>query len=148
MGVREYIFNLITTDPEMNDLGINADHTFTTHSVDTPQVRPLCILRWQAVNPGLATRATQGSGLSEFPVNQRILQVWVHEDRAIGDFGRIDASLKRLRALLTGVEGVNVGGPDSWLSTIAWEGDSDDLDDDVVGTISRNAQFRLTGSAI
>ena len=136
MSVRSYIFSLITTDPILNELGVNAASTFTTHTVDTPQVRPLCILRWQAVNEGMG------------PVNQRILTVWVHDARNVGDYTRIDRSLKRLRALLTGVEGVRVGDMYEWLSGIRWEGDSDDLDDDALNTITRNAQFRLTGSAI
>lgn len=136
MGAREYIFNLITTDPTLVALGINVDSTFTQHTLDTPQVRPLCILRWQNVVPGMG------------PVNQRLLQVWVHDDLSAGDYARIDASLNRLRTLLTSVAGVNVGPADAWLSAITWEGDSDDLDDDDARTITRNAQFRLTGSAI
>lgn len=148
MSAREYIFNLITTDPELNGYGITRDSTFVTHSVDTPQVRPLCILRWQAVTPGLSQSVRSQGGVRDWPVNQRILTVWVHEDRNMGDYTRIDKSLKRLRALLTGVEGVRVGDTDSWLSTITWEGDSDDLDDDEARTITRNSQFRLTGSAI
>lgn len=150
MSVREYIFGLITSDAELNEYGITVASTFVNHSVDTPQVRPLCILRWQAETPGLpARRATAGAGNTpDWPANQRVLTVWVHEDRNIGDYTRIDKSLKRLRTLLTGVEGVRVGPGDAWLSAITWEGDSDDLDDDEARTITRNAQFRLTGSAI
>lgn len=150
MSVREYIFGLITSDPELNGLGITQDSTFVTHSVDTPQIRPLCILRWQAETPGLPSRrATAGAGsIPNWPVNQRVLTVWVHEDRNMGDYTRIDRSLKRLRTLLTSVEGVHVGPGDTWLTAITWEGDSDDLDDDEARTITRNAQFRLTGSAI
>lgn len=136
MTARSFIYNLITTDPILNQFGINADSTFTQHTIDTPQIRPLCILRWQATNEGVG------------PVNQRILTVWIHDDINVGDYTNIDRSLIRLRALLTSVEGANVGEPDSWLSAIRWEGDSDDLRDDEARTINRNAQFRLTGSAI
>ena len=139
MSVREYIFTLITEDKELNDLGINFDSTFTQHSVDTPQIRPLCILRWGEAPQPL---------VSNFPVNQRVLTVWVHADAAEADYGRIDQALRRLRTLLTNVAGVNVGDAGEWLSAIAWEGDSSDLRDDDAGTIVRNAQFRLTGSAI
>ncbi len=136
MGVREYIYNLLTTDTVLNSLGITGDSTFTTHTVDTPQVRPLMILRWQAVSPGIG------------PVNQRILTVWVHDDRNRGDYDRIDQALRRLRAILDNIVGVNVGEPGAWLSATRWEGDTDDLDDPDMGTISRSSQFRLTGSAI
>jgi hypothetical protein len=147
MTVRDYIFSLITTDSELNELGINANSTFTSNTLDTPQIRPMCILRWQTTNPGLiATR--EGAGVAKFPINQRILTVWIHEDIAKGDYTRIDASLKRLRDLLTGVEGVNVGEVGAWLQGINWEGDSDDLEDVEQRTLTRNAQFRLTGSAL
>lgn len=138
MGVREYLFSLITTDSVLNGIGINSNSTFTTHTIDTPQIRPLCILKWQATQTGLRLS----------PLNQRILQVWVHDAIAVGDYERIDNALKRLRAILTNVEGVNVGGVGNWLSAIEWEGDSDDLRDDEYGTITRNTQYRLTGSAL
>lgn len=139
MGVREFIFNRITTDPVLNSLGINAASTFMSNTMDTQQVRPLCVLNWQAVPAPL---------FSTFPINQRILQVWVHVSLNEGDYGRVDEALRRLRDVLTSVEGVNVGGSDAWLSAIVWEGESDDLRDDEQGTLMRNAQFRLTGSAI
>lgn len=147
MSVRAYIYSLITTDPAMVALGITPDSTFTQHTIDTPQVRPMCILRWQGTTPGIVTTA-EGNGLSDFPVNQRILTVWVHDDKHVGDYTNIDRSLNRLRALLTSVEGIDVGVTGSRLTAINWEGDSQDLSDDDAGTITRNAQFRLTGSAI
>lgn len=145
MSLREFIVSKIVDDSQLALLGFNRDSVFTQHGVDTPQVRPFIILRWQAAITGFTT-ANGGSSFSKFPINQRILQVWVHDKPA--DYALIDQSLKRLRAILTGVEGVNVGSPDEWLHTIAWEGDSDDLSDDEARTITRNAQFRLTGSAI
>lgn len=140
MSLRTYIYNLITTDVELNSLGINGDSTFLNHSVDTPQVRPLCILRWQATNVGLPN-------IEElWPHNQRALQVWIHDSINHGDFDRIDASLFRLRTILTGLQAVHVGIDAEWLSCVYWEGDSDDLRDDDMQTISRNSQFRFTGS--
>ena len=133
MTVRELIFEGITEDPVLNTFGFDADRVFTDHSVDTPQVRPFIVLRWQNVALGLAQ------------VNQRILQVWVHDEPA--DYERIDETLKRLRTLLGSIEAVRIDGGDAGLHTVLWEGDSDDLRDDEAGTITRWAQFRLTGSA-
>lgn len=147
MTVREHIYNLITTDTQLNALGINAASTFTGNTLDTPQIRPFCVLRWSLVNPGLR-QTREGGGLNEFPVNQRILQVWVHDEWNAGDYTRIDRSLFRLRTLLTSVEGAFTGEPGTRLTAINWEGDSEDLSDDMMRTITRNAQFRLTGSAI
>lgn len=147
MGVREYIFGLITGDLQLNALGITSDSTFTRHTVDTPQVRPLCILHFGSTSPGIVT-SQQGVGISKFPIRQRTLTVWVHDELNRGDYDRIDQSLSRVRTLLEAVEGVNVGVPGAWLSAVVWEGESDDLDDDNMRTITRNSQFRLTGSAI
>lgn len=145
MSTRAFVVGKIVDDPLLSSMGFDRDSVFNQHGVDTPQVRPFMVLRWQAAIPAFAT-TNRGSGIRNFPVNQRILQVWVHDVPA--DYSLIDRSLKRLRAILTGVEGVNVGEADSWLHTIVWEGESDDLSDDEVGTITRHAQFRLTGSAI
>lgn len=134
MGAREVIYEFITEDSVLQDLGFGVDSVFTDHTVDTPQVRPLMILRWQNVVVGVG------------PVNQRLLQVWVH-DRP-GDFGAIiDPALRRLRTLLSSLEAVRLDGGAAGLHTVIWEGDSDDLRDDEVGTIARWTQFRLTGSA-
>lgn len=145
MTLREFIVAQIVDDPQLSLLGFNRDSVFTQHGVDTPQIRPFIVLRWQAVITGFTT-AQGGSALANFPINQRVLQVWVHDRPA--DYALIDQSLKRLRVILTGVEGANVGEADDWLHTIVWEGDSDDLSDDEANTITRNSQFRLTGSAI
>jgi len=133
MSARALVFEGITEDSVLNTLGFTVDSVFTDHSVDTPQVRPFMVLRWQNVVVGIA------------PVNQRILQVWVHDEPA--DYERIDAALYRLRTLLGSIEAVRIDGGDAGLHTVIWEGDSDDLRDDEVGTITRWAQFRLTGSA-
>lgn len=133
MSVREIVYEFLSEDAILNTLGFNADNIFTDHSLDTPQVRPLMVLRWQNVAPGLG------------PVNQRILQVWVHDKPA--DYELIDQTLRRLRTLLGSLEAVRVDGGSAGLHTVIWEGDSDDLRDDEVGTITRWTRFRLTGSA-
>jgi hypothetical protein len=133
MTARAVIFELLTEDSVLNSLGFDIDSTFTDHSVDTPQVRPFMILRWQSVAVGIG------------PVNQRLLQVWVHDQPA--DYERIDQTLRRLRTLFGSLEAVRVDGGDAGLHTVLWEGDSDDLRDDEARTITRWAQFRLTGSA-
>jgi hypothetical protein len=130
--VRQLIFSRITSDNELQALGFDQDNVFTTHDLDTPQRRPLMILRWQNVVLGVG------------PVNQRLLQVWVHDRPS--DYERIDQTLKRLRTLISSLEAVRLGNGATGLHTAIWEGDSDDLRDDEVRTITRWGQFRLTGS--
>lgn len=146
-GIRSYIYSLITGDALMNELGITADTTYLQHSRDTQQARPFMVLRWGNTAAGIVTSA-QGAGIRDFPVNQRTLQVWVHVSIRDGDYAIVDQALIRLRTLLRGVTGVRVGPGDAWLQEINWEGDSNDLRDDEAGTLNRNAQFRLTGSAL
>lgn len=130
---RELVWAKLTGDPDLQALGFDEDNIFTDHSLDTPQRRPLMVLRWQGVDVGLG------------PVNQRRLQVWVHDRPA--DYDRIDQTLRRLRTLLSSIEAVRLDGGIAGVHTAIWEGDSDDLRDDEVRTITRWTQFRLTGSA-
>jgi hypothetical protein len=134
MGVRELVTTRLTTDPALNSDGINLESTFLRHDKDTPQVRPLMVLRWQDTSPGLST------------VNQRNLQIWVHD--VPGDYTRIDRILKRVRIVLESIVGVNAGDAASWVTQIDWKGDSDDLDDDEAVTFCRNSNFTVTGSAV
>lgn len=134
MGARETIVTVLTSDGAMNTDGINLNTTFLSHDKDTPQTRPMMVLRWQDVSPGLGT------------VNRRNLQVWIHDTP--GDYGRIDRILKRVRTLLTSMFGVNAGDASSWITQIDWQGDSDDLRDDEAVTFCRYSNFTITGSAV
>lgn len=139
MSLRSYVFSLLTTDATLNGLGITAASTFITHDTDTPQMRPLMILRWQRADPGL--RGDDAYASSNF----RRLQVWVHD--APGDYDRIDQVLKRVRDVLTSVHAQYTGTSYEWVSQTRWEGDSEDLRDDDAGTITRNSQYLFVGSA-
>lgn len=135
MTIRSFVFSLLTTDTTLNSLGITANSVFTTHDVDTPQVRPMVILRW-----GLTDNV-----LNHSPIASRALQVWVHD--APGDYERIEAVLRRIRTLLTSVSAQNAGEQDAWVSEIRWDRFSEDLSDVDAGTITRNGDFTITGSA-
>lgn len=134
MGVREVVTTQLISDATLNADGITLNSTFLSHDKDTPQVRPLMVLRWQDTSPGLG------------PVNQRNLQVWVHDKP--GDYTRVDRILKRVHALLTTMFGVNAGDASSWVSQIDWRGDSDDLNDDEAVTFCRYSNYTITGSAV
>lgn len=134
MGVREVVTTRLISDATLNADGITLNSTFLSHDKDTPQARPLMVLRWQDTSPGLG------------PVNQRNLQVWVHDKP--GDYTRVDRILKRVHALLTTMFGVNAGDASSWVSQIDWKGDSDDLSDDEAVTFCRYSNYTITGSAV
>lgn len=139
MTVRALVFSRITTDSQLNTLGFTVSNTFTQHDTDTPNVRPFAVLRWGGTDLGLNDFDTKvGSNL-------RRLSVWCHDDP--GDYERIDQYLSRVRTVLTGLYGTYVGDVGKFVGQITWNGDSDDLNDDVVGTITRNASFTIVGSA-
>jgi hypothetical protein len=129
------VFNLLTTDSVLNALGITADSVFTTHDVDTPQVRPMLVLRW-----GITDNV-----LNHSPMASRGLQVWAHDEP--GDYERVESILRRVRTLLTSVSAENAGANDEWVSEIKWERFSEDLSDEDAGTVTRNGDFTITGSA-
>lgn len=68
--------------------------------------------------------------------------VWVYDrDR---DYLRIEAALKRIRALFEGVEAAKT--VEGWITTIRWTGDSGDLADDVYRARVRNSDFIMVDS--
>lgn len=133
-GLRNYIFDLIADDTQMISLGYTRNGTFTSNDQDTPQIRPLTVIRWGITNPGMDTERI------------RSLQVWLHDQPA--DYTRIDAGLERVRELLENQRGVNAGATNKWLSQVVWESDSDDLTDDIQNTITRYSIYSLIGSAV
>jgi hypothetical protein len=132
-NVRQYVYDLIRTDPVIQSLGFDTDSMFNANDVDTPQVRPFMVFRWGAASVGLDV------------VNIRSLQVWVHD--AGTDYTNIDLALERVRTVLTAIAGASTGDAGKWVIQIEWAGDSDDLDDDVQQTVTRYSQFNLVGSA-
>jgi hypothetical protein len=135
MTIRSFVFSLLTADATLNSLGITANSVFTTHDVDTPQVRPMIVLRW-----GITDNV-----LNKSPMASRGLQVWVHDEP--GDYERIETILRRVRTLLTSVSAANAGTNEDWVTEIKWERFSEDLSDEDARTITRNGDFTITGSA-
>lgn len=139
MTIRSYIFSLLTTDSVLNNLGFTVNNVFTSHDEDTPQSRPFMILRWGSTDVGLNDwDISIGSNL-------RNLTVWVHDDP--GDYGRIDQAVSRVRMALKSIHGAYTGSIGQYIGQVNWNGDSDDLKDDIVGTITRNSSYTFVGSA-
>lgn len=71
-------------------------------------------------------------------------QVWVHDN--VGSYVRIENLLEMVRAALEPTMPHTVGS--TRVTSVEWEGGSDDLFDDTFGTGTRFAQFRLTGRQV
>lgn len=133
-NIRQVVFDLLANDPVLNGLGITADSIFNANDVDTIRVRPFMITAWANTAPGMDR------------VRQRSLRVWVHDEPS--DYRRIDDVLERVCELLTNQYGVITGDNGRSVLQIEWEGDSDDLSDDVQRTITRNSDYNVVGSAV
>lgn len=63
--------------------------------------------------------------------------IWVHDEP--GDYGRIDTALEEIRAAIEGSV------PEADGVAARWLGDSQELADDLLGTILRNTTYQLNG---
>lgn len=128
-----YVRTVLGSNIGLNSEGITIDRIFLTHGLDTPQERPMIVMRWLNTSPGMG------------PVNRRLLQVWIHDEP--GDYDRIDRCLQHVRDAFDELVGMYTGTAGKWLSQVDWQGNSDNLDDDEVGTFVRYGEYMLTGSA-
>ena len=134
--MRALIFSALSSDLVLNGLGITEATLHTNHNVDTPNIKPFVVIRY------LATPQATFKGS---PVNSRIVQFWVHDEP--GDYHRINSVLRRIKDILPALEGQE--DPDGgYIMDVLWQGNSDDFTDDEAKTITRNAQYQITGSAV
>jgi hypothetical protein len=126
--VRETVFSILTTDEELQALGITEATVWSIEAADNPdRGKPFVVIAWSTVPRPQHTAA-----------RRRDLVVWAHDEG--GDYSRIDAILERVRQLLVGT--VHQGG----ITQVDWEGASGDLYDDGFRTITRNSGFRVIGA--
>lgn len=131
--VRDLIFITLMNDPVLNGLGIDEATMFNSNDTDTPNARPMMVLRWGQTTEGMDV------------MRRRILQIWVHNEPT--DYTVIDQALERVRTVLTSMFGVNVQTTAKWVAQIDWMLDSDDLTDDIQNTVTRYSQYTVIGSA-
>lgn len=127
--MRETIARALYTDAQMLALGLTPAG-LVSGDADTVEPRPYIVLRWGDTNPGVDVS------------RQRNLVVWFH-DRP-NDYTRIDAMLRRTRAILTAISAQRT--ETGWITTIDWLTDSSDLSDDQSRTIIRTSAYNIVGS--
>lgn len=119
---------LLENDSGLSLLGLPVDATYQANAVETPQIRPFIVIRWEDRTRVFGTR-----GFDQ-------VTVWVHDEP--GDYTRIDRMLERIKAVLQSA--IHVQGSDNRILTqVDWVGDSGDLYDDGWATITKNAGFRV-----
>ena len=134
------IYESLSQDTQLNDLGITADRIFELQSVDE---RPFdsgyfVIINWQESTMYSQTYTGMSNGIQRAP---RVMMVWVHAPSdETRDYRQIDKILNRIDAILlpiehrTGTDGMRV-------TCIAKQGRSGNLLDDGWKTIARNATY-------
>lgn len=130
--VRELVFGALIKDPELNVLGIDANHVWSKGSVEGPQPTPFVVIAWGNVERGFG------------PVNSAECTLYVHDD--IGNYDTINAIVMRLRSLM---ESLAASGPSAnWIIDVRWQGDSGELSDDSYKTNMRNASFNVVANTL
>lgn len=132
--MRTLVRTAITGDATLATEGVTAANVLAG-DVDSFEGRPFLNLKWGVENPGIALAATQTT-----------LTIWVHDDG--NDYSRIDRIIRRLRVLLTGIEGQVDEASGDRVSQVAWTGDSSDLSDTGHRTIVRQTSYTLNGSIV
>lgn len=142
---RDVIWNVITTDTELNALGIDSSAVFPNYANDKRprDDGPFIILRWENQSYlGASTLGGFGSGTG-MGRGPRDLTVWAHLPREISsDFTRLDEILDRLDDILSPLE--HVDGDDGYtLTCVRATGRGGDSTDDGYSTITRNAGYKV-----
>ena len=133
---RTYLYQALVDDADatalgsLGSFGLESSHIYAG-DVDTPRGDYFLILRFGPMNRGMDT------------VNSQTISVWVY-DRLNSDYDIIDGMLKRIRWLFEIIESQKTS--EGHILEISWDGDSDDLSDDIYHAIARNASFTLVDS--
>lgn len=129
---RAAVYNLLVGDTQLSALGITASTIFSVASMDTaPRTQPFVVLRWSNLNVRWNMANQRG---------KQNLQVWAHDHG--GDYGRIVSVLDRVFDILTNAS--HIVGSDGYIMTQAdWRGESEDLKDDGLKTITRNSAWEI-----
>lgn len=124
--LRGEIASILANDAGLQTQGLGPMDVYGS-TVDTPPNRPFLVLRWGTTTRGMGT------------TNRRTLTVWVYDQP--NDYHRIDLMVKRIKEIFRELEGTVY----EWgsITTIEWEQDSDDGEDDVYGTILRTSQYSI-----
>lgn len=125
---RAAVHSAIATSAELHALGYAGAEVYRAVGMENSEADKLIVLRWGS-NP----RTMKFHG-NEF------LTVWVYDrGRSYTD---IDEAIKIIKRTLLGL--VDVGGADNaFVTQVNWNGTSDDLYDDGMKRITRNAVFTV-----
>lgn len=134
MSIRQYIFELLKNDPTLNGLGIDGNTLFNSYAPDSPAASGRwVVLRWGEEEAPLGR---------DTDLRRKPLTVWAYDVEP--DYSAVLDILKRARALIYPLKGVNVG--NGWISEVGDNGTSADLFDPTYNAVTKNRSFSFAAS--
>lgn len=138
MSARDFVWELLGDDPQLNQLGLSRANLFVNWSGESPAAHytSWIALRW---------------GVAEAPVGRDSqtravpLGVWAYDREP--HYGNITSRLWRVRQIMLDVAGARIpeGGT---LVQADWAGSSEDLHDPTMEAILRSETYRIITDAI
>jgi hypothetical protein len=126
MRVRDQVYNLLAADAGLAALGITSANLFPgLMTPDSPPEDRFVVLRWGQTERGPGRNAGRAENLS----------IWAYNRQT--DYAPVLDVLTRCKAILLGISGPGA------IIQVDWQGDSEDLWDDVYRAVTRNSSFRI-----
>lgn len=129
---RAAVYSLLIGDTQLSAEGITANTVYAGNTVDSlPANGPAVVLSW---GPTLTRWEMAGQK------GKQLLTVWAHDKS--GGYERINRILDRVKEILE--SSFHVAGADGLIMTQAdYRGESDDLQDDGLKTLTRNSAWEI-----
>lgn len=129
---RAAVYSLLIGDTQLSALGITAQTVYVGNTTNVlPFDGPAVILAWGATLTRWEMAGQKG---------KQLLTVWAHDKTK--DYTRITKILDRIKEILE--SSFHVEGADGMILTQAdYRGESDDLEDDGLKTITRNSAWEI-----
>lgn len=138
-SLRDYVWQLLRFDPDLNAMGINASTLFSGGAADSPAAN---LTKWMAIRWGLE-EAPLGRDTTS---RRRFLSIWAYERKR--DFTEVDRMLYRARQVLYPIKAVNYDSADGYITEVSDNGFSDDIWDDAFAASTRNWQSTIVASGM
>lgn len=144
MTVRELIYGLISTDPQLAGLGLTPDTLFAGGAPDSPPPAPGRV--WGVLNWGTENALLGGVARGRTKPSGRDCSLWVYSRQ--DDYGVINSALKRWCELMDNLQATKTGNAtnDGWVIETLWQGDSADGWDDVYKANYRSSEYTIIAS--
>lgn len=129
---RAAVYSLLVGDTQLSALGITASTVYSGNTVDAlPVNKPAVILAWGPTFTRWEMAGKKG---------KQLLTVWAHDHG--GSYERINLILDRVKEILE--SSFHIIGADGLIMTQAdYRGESDDLQDDGLKTLTRNSAWEI-----